>query len=320
MDDDANLEQEDTSEWAVWEKELEPFDLLAVLKLSVQGQRIAGGDDRVRAEFHKRAWPAYPRDADWYEDEAQYETAVVAFRRICLAFTVLKDLERRRIYLAAGFDGLYRSEACQEESVFDADAVLIFEGFFEGTDEADREYLLLNGDDPPSEVEWEEDEDDSAAEVDEDADDDEPPEVLSSKLQPGQEQLKLLAAPPPRPPLSTSSALGVVPPSGADAPPASGVWASISSRVAAGEEESLKESKTLPGDGASRAEKPIQATVRGEAPLVVQRRAGAAFARRLLRRMARRMFHMGTSAAGTSLVRRSLLIRRLHRVEARVRK
>ena len=43
-----------------------------------------------------------------------YALAVRRFRRLCLAFTVLKDDERRRIYMAAGYAGLRNSEAYQE--------------------------------------------------------------------------------------------------------------------------------------------------------------------------------------------------------------
>ena len=55
---------------------------------------------------------AYP--SEHIEDVTLYALAVRRFRRLCLAFTVLKDAERRRIYMAAGYAGLRSSEAYQE--------------------------------------------------------------------------------------------------------------------------------------------------------------------------------------------------------------
>ena len=55
---------------------------------------------------------AYP--SEHIEDVTLYALAVRRFRRLCLAFTVLKDAERRRIYMAAGYAGLRSSEAYQD--------------------------------------------------------------------------------------------------------------------------------------------------------------------------------------------------------------
>ncbi|KAL1515649.1 hypothetical protein AB1Y20_002267 [Prymnesium parvum] len=166
--------------WAAWEKTIEEFNLEQTLKVRLEGERVNGGEAAVRASFHKHAWPAYPLEPDSYADEAAYDAAVLAFRRICLAYTILKDPERRRIYVTCGFERLRQSEAHQQESVFEADPLEVYDAFFEGEDEADREYLLLNGADAPS------DSDDlEEAEVgvltEDDDDDDAPPETLSSK-------------------------------------------------------------------------------------------------------------------------------------------
>ena len=148
-------EGEGEVDWSeCWEAPLsEPFCLHAILGLSPTDE----GDvaSRVRASFHSRARSAYP--SEHIEDATVYALAVRRFRRLCLAFTVLKDDERRRIYMAAGYAGLRSSEAYQETSVFELDAVDTYHAFFEGREAADRDYLLLNGDaradkpPPPSE-------------------------------------------------------------------------------------------------------------------------------------------------------------------------
>ena len=152
-------EGEGEVDWSeCWEAPLsEPFCLHAILGLSPTDE----GDvaSRVRASFHSRARSAYP--SEHIEDATVYALAVRRFRRLCLAFTVLKDDERRRIYMAAGYAGLRSSEAYQETSVFELDAVDTYHAFFEGREAADRDYLLLNGDaradkpPPPSEEELE---------------------------------------------------------------------------------------------------------------------------------------------------------------------
>eukprot|EP00964_Phaeocystis_antarctica_P122852 scaffold86483_cov21-Phaeocystis_antarctica.AAC.1 len=52
----------------------------------------------------------------------------------------------RRIYVAAGYAGLRSSEAYQETSAFELDAADTYHAFFDGREDADRDYLLLNGD------------------------------------------------------------------------------------------------------------------------------------------------------------------------------
>ena len=74
-----------------WEAPLsEPFCLHAILGLTPTDK----GDvaSRARASFHSRARAAYP--SEYIDDLAVYALAVRRFRRLCLAFTVLKDAER----------------------------------------------------------------------------------------------------------------------------------------------------------------------------------------------------------------------------------
>ena len=70
----------------------EPFCLHAILGLTPTDE----GDvaSRARASFHSRARAAYP--SEYIDDPFVYASAVRRFRRLCLAFTVLKDAERRR--------------------------------------------------------------------------------------------------------------------------------------------------------------------------------------------------------------------------------
>jgi hypothetical protein len=66
--------------------------------------------------------------------------------QIAVAFLVLKDPERARIYAEHGYATLVKSEACAEEGVFDCDPYELHSAFFRGDDEDDRQYLLLNAD------------------------------------------------------------------------------------------------------------------------------------------------------------------------------
>ena len=62
-----------------------------------------------------------------------------------LAYRVLRDEERRRIYDTCGWEGLVKAEQFSEVSVFDEDAFEQYESFFSGEDEDDRQYLLIHG-------------------------------------------------------------------------------------------------------------------------------------------------------------------------------
>ena len=93
-DEGEDEEGEGVVDWSdSWEAPLsEPFCLHAILGLTPTD----GGDvaSRARASFHSRARAAYP--SEYIDDLAVYALAVRRFRRLCLAFTVLKDAERRQ--------------------------------------------------------------------------------------------------------------------------------------------------------------------------------------------------------------------------------
>ena len=79
-------------------------------------------------------------------------------QRLGVAFHVLKDSDRFKIYREHGYEGLVKSERYAENDVFDLDGFTMYESFFAGEDEDDRQYLLLC---PEAESD-DEDEDDAA--------------------------------------------------------------------------------------------------------------------------------------------------------------
>ncbi|EOD07473.1 hypothetical protein EMIHUDRAFT_218411 [Emiliania huxleyi CCMP1516] len=103
----------------------------------------------ARAAFHAIAGRVCPGRLYEYASAEEHAAAVTAFRRACLAFRVLRDAERRRVYYAVGFGGLRASEAYQEESVFEVEAWEVRRSFLEGDEQGDREYLLLHGPEGP---------------------------------------------------------------------------------------------------------------------------------------------------------------------------
>ena len=64
-------------------------------------------------------------------------------QRLGVAFNVLKDRERLRLYTDLGWEALVKSEKHSELDVFDQDGFSMYESFFAGEDEEDRQYLLL---------------------------------------------------------------------------------------------------------------------------------------------------------------------------------
>eukprot|EP00658_Telonema_sp_P-2_P012673 TRINITY_DN14827_c0_g1_i1.p1 TRINITY_DN14827_c0_g1~~TRINITY_DN14827_c0_g1_i1.p1 ORF type:complete len:210 (-),score=45.55 TRINITY_DN14827_c0_g1_i1:325-954(-) len=134
---------EEEEEWP----ELAPFCLFSALKLVKPegGEQISGA--RVRTAFHRIA-PRIDPD-NW-----------TRFRQVTLAFSVLKSAETSKIYTELGYDALVRSEEYAEWSVFDLDPMTVYNDFFEGVDEEDREYLLMNGAAPLSEEEESEEDED----------------------------------------------------------------------------------------------------------------------------------------------------------------
>lgn len=72
--------------------------------------------------------------------------AVVAcqkLQRLGIAFSVFKDIDRFRLYKELGWDALVKSERHSESDIFDLDGFTVYDRFFAGEDEDDRQYLLL---------------------------------------------------------------------------------------------------------------------------------------------------------------------------------
>ena len=67
------------------------------------------------------------------------------FQRVTVAYLVLRDPERTRILEQGGWRALVQSESYAEDDVFDADPWEVYDRFFAGEDEEDRQYLLLHG-------------------------------------------------------------------------------------------------------------------------------------------------------------------------------
>lgn len=214
---------------------VEPFDLHAALHVvAAEEGATHGGDSRLFSCFHtfaKRAWDSVVASQAYEEsqpdddvqdevltsfDEEAYRSAVIRFRRMCLALIILRDPERRRIYSSGGYDGLVASEAFQEESVFEIDAFRVFQAFYRGEDAASgredpevRQFLLLRADDREEEKTHEagaKDVVDDLHEEDEEGEEDEEVDDSTHGVAPEPDgsfehrRRMLLAQPPPAPP------------------------------------------------------------------------------------------------------------------------
>ena len=62
-----------------------------------------------------------------------------------MAYLALRDPARCRVYDEHGYGALVKAEAYAEDDVFDADPWDVYDRFFAGEDEEDRQYLLLHG-------------------------------------------------------------------------------------------------------------------------------------------------------------------------------
>ena len=76
---------------------------------------------------------------------------MVGYREAIVDGVVLSDDSRREVYDSAGFEGLVKSESYSELSVFELDAIGVFDDFFEalnpltGAEDPEiKEYLLLS--------------------------------------------------------------------------------------------------------------------------------------------------------------------------------
>ena len=142
-DPEQDTEYDSQEEEAV--EELDGRDLHELLSVPV-----GANASRLRAAYHRMLLKCHPAQLRWTPSSGRprveaYRETKRLFRQIAIAYRVLQDPERARIYGDHGVKGLKRSEAYQEENVFELDPWESCDDFFEGEDPEDREYFLLNG-------------------------------------------------------------------------------------------------------------------------------------------------------------------------------
>ena len=72
--------------------------------------------------------------------------ATLDFKKLTVAYLCFKDPSRTEIYKTFGFDQLKKHEENYSDvNIFDCNPWEVYEDFFEGKDEDDRQYLLFNG-------------------------------------------------------------------------------------------------------------------------------------------------------------------------------
>ena len=72
--------------------------------------------------------------------------ATLDFKKLTVAYLCFKDPSRTEIYKTFGFDQLKKHEENYSDvNIFECDPWEVYEDFFEGKDEDDRQYLLFNG-------------------------------------------------------------------------------------------------------------------------------------------------------------------------------
>ena len=92
-------------------------------------------------------------DDDDENDDENYNTiktrahkATLDFKKLTVAYLCFKDPSRTEIYETFGFEELKKHEENYSDvNIFECDPWEIYEDFFEGKDEDDRQYLLFNG-------------------------------------------------------------------------------------------------------------------------------------------------------------------------------
>jgi len=154
-------------------------------------------------------------------------------QRLGVAFHVLKDSDRFKIYREHGYEGLVKSERYAESDVFDLDGFTMYESFFAGEDEDDRQYLLLC-------PEAESDDDDNKDDDDDDATDDVDPDDEIEALMTSENVVESLKTAPRKPSTANDDDDGFpAPPLAALAGPpptttrsAEDPWAELASRIA----------------------------------------------------------------------------------------
>ena len=215
-----DAEEEDASEWppddeaGCWEDDLEPFDLyktLGVTRASGKNGGVAGGESRIRSQFHRKSLRYHPehfkpqRSGNRVPVVQQRSEANLNFRRVGLAFSVLMDPARREVYDAAGWAGLKQSEGYSEENVFDWDAFDIFEHFFSGESEGDRQYLLMESIDGGRFSDSEEEAEDEAEEGGEEEEEGDEDEQIARLLKQEKEKEQSRAATARKPTLKKTA-------------------------------------------------------------------------------------------------------------------
>ena len=141
-----------------------------------------------------------------------------SFQRVTVAYLVLRDPARCRVYDEHGYGALVKAEAYAEDDVFDADPWDVYDRFFAGEEEEDRQYLLLHGggggDDSDDDSDGaSSDPDNGSGESDDDVDDAMVEEALVQARherfdEGGGRSANIADAPPPRPPMSVLMAVG----------------------------------------------------------------------------------------------------------------
>lgn len=148
----------------------------------------------------------------------RFAAACAKFQRVTVAYLVLRDPARCRVYDEHGYGALVKAEAYAEDDVFDADPWDVYDRFFAGEEEEDRQYLLLHGggggDDSDDDSDGaSSDPDNGSGESDDDVDDAMVEEALVQARherfdEGGGRSANIADAPPPRPPMSVLMAVG----------------------------------------------------------------------------------------------------------------
>ena len=169
----------------------------------MRAEREGGDAETWTAPIERKAAPQETKEM------TRFAAEVARFQRVTIAYLTLRDPERLRVLDEHGYAALVKSEALSEHDVFDCDPWDVYERFFAGEDEEDRQYLLLHGGAQDSD---DEDEPDAS---DGDSDDDAfveeaLREAKHERFEKAEESDKRAAAlaPPPKPPVSVLMAMG----------------------------------------------------------------------------------------------------------------
>ena len=148
---------------------------------------VMGGPSRLRAAYHRQLLKSHPDTLKWTPSSGcprvqAYRASKRKFRQVCIAYAIMMDEDRRRIYSDHGIEGLKKAEAYQESNIFELDPWEACEKFFGAEDPDDREYFLLNGNEQLS--------DEDSAEEDEQDEEEETAEEIAAAAAAAAEALK----------------------------------------------------------------------------------------------------------------------------------